>query len=216
MTDSCAAVLLDLDRTLVDLQSFTDYAAALADVEAIVGTWSHADVPETDWERPTQACMSVLHSLLGDDRWYEVSAAIAVHERRAIPSAVLMPTVTDTVALLRAEAVAVVTLLPADVATEVLVGCGIGVGGGQPVDLVVGRDAAIRPKPWPDGLHAACRSLGVTPDRAVMIGDATWDEEAARRAGTGFIGVPSSSAGFPAGVPVAANLGEAVRTALGR
>ena len=62
-------LLLDLDRTLVDLQSFTDYSAALADVRTLVGEWSDADVPETDWDRPTQACMSVLHSLLGDPRW---------------------------------------------------------------------------------------------------------------------------------------------------
>ena len=42
------ALLLDLDRTLVDLQSFTNYAAALADVQELVGEWSDVDVPMTD------------------------------------------------------------------------------------------------------------------------------------------------------------------------
>ena len=189
------AILLDLDRTLVDLQSSTDYAAALADVQALVGRWDAADVPDTDWTGPTQACMSLLHSLLGDPRWHEVSAAIAVHERAAIPQSVPMPTVPETVERLRALPTAVVTLLPIEVATDVLVANGIGVGPGQPIDLVVGRDAAIRPKPEPDGLLAACRRLGVPAQDAVMIGDSSWDAGAADRAGVAFIGVPPAAFG---------------------
>ena len=94
-------LLLDLDRALVDLPSFTDYATALADVRAIVGSWDDADVPDTDWDRPTQACMAVLHSLLGDPRWVAVSDVIAVHERAAIPAGVVMPTVLEVLDLLR-------------------------------------------------------------------------------------------------------------------
>jgi len=208
-------LLLDLDRTLVDLQSYTDYSAALADVERLIGAWSDADVPDTDWDRPTQACMAVLHSMLGDSRWYEVSAVIADHERAAIAQSVAMPTVTASVDVLRSVPVAVVTLLPVDVATEVLIAHGIEVGDGQPVDLVVGRDASIRPKPWPDGLLAACDRLGGPAAAATMIGDSSWDEEAARRAGIAFIGVPSSPSGFPAGVPVEPTLVAAVGRALG-
>lgn len=189
------AILLDLDRTLVDLQSSTDYAAALADVQTLVGRWDAADVPDTDWTGPTQACMSLLHSLLGDPRWHEVSAAIAVHERAAIPQSVPMPTVPETVERLLGLPTAVVTLLPVDVATDVLVVNGIGVGPGQPIDLVVGRDAAIRPKPEPDGLLAACRRLGVPAQDAVMIGDSSWDAGAADRAGVAFIGVPPAAFG---------------------
>jgi phosphoglycolate phosphatase-like HAD superfamily hydrolase len=187
------AILLDLDRTLVDLQSFTDYAAALADVQALVGGWDAADVPDTDWDRPTQACMAVLHSLLGDPRWREVSEAIASHERAAIPQSRPMPTVLDELDRLAGLPTAVVTLLPVDVATQVLVENGIGVGPGTPVDLIVGRDAVIRPKPEPDGVLAACRRLGVPPEQSVMIGDSTWDAEAAGRAGVGFVGVPAAA-----------------------
>ena len=208
-------LLLDLDRTLVDLQSYTDYSAALADVERLIGAWSDADVPDTDWDRPTQACMAVLHSMLGDSRWYEVSAVIADHERAAIAQSVAMPTVTASVDVLRSVPVAVVTLLPVDVATEVLIAHGIEVGDGQPVDLVVGRDASIRPKPWPDGLLAACDRLGGPAAADTMIGVSSWDEEAARRAGIAFIGVPSSPSGFPAGVPVEPTLVAAVGRALG-
>jgi phosphoglycolate phosphatase-like HAD superfamily hydrolase len=208
-------LLVDLDRTLIDLQSYTDYAAALADVEQLIGAWSDADVPDTDWDRPTQACMAVLHSKLGDPRWYEVSAAIAGHERAAIPRSSIMPTVQDALDRLTSVPVAVVTLLPADVATEVLQAHGIGVGTGRVVDLVVGRDASIRPKPWPDGLLVACDRLGGAAVDATMIGDSSWDEEAARRAGIPFIGVPSSPTGFPAEVAVAAAFAEAVDRAVG-
>lgn len=208
-------LLLDLDRTLVDLQSFTDYAAALADVRAIIGEWPDADVPETDWDRPTQACMSVLHSLLGDPRWQQVSDVIALHEWEAVPLGVVMPTVAQTLEQLRPVGVAVVTLLPVDVATRALVTHGIGVGPGEAVDLVIGRDPRIRPKPWPDGLLAACARLGVAPGRATMIGDATWDQEAAARAGAAFVGVPSTPAAFAPGVPVVRTFAEAVRLVLG-
>jgi phosphoglycolate phosphatase-like HAD superfamily hydrolase len=208
-------LLLDLDRTLVDLQSFTDYAAALADVQALTGEWPDADVPDTDWDHPTQACMSVLHALLGDARWTVVSNAIAVHERAAVPLGVVMPTVGEVLDRLRDAGAGVVTLLPVDVATQALARHGIGVGPGEPVDLVIGRDPRIRPKPWPDGLLAACARLGAAPDRATMIGDATWDQEAAARAGAGFVGVPSSPAGFAPGVPVVRTFAEAVRLVLG-
>ena len=66
---SLKALLLDLDRTLVDLQSFTNYSAALADVQDLVGEWSDVDVPTTDWDRATMSCMSVLHAFFGDARW---------------------------------------------------------------------------------------------------------------------------------------------------
>ncbi|MTV24948.1 HAD family hydrolase [Nitriliruptoraceae bacterium ZYF776] len=44
-------------------------------------------------------------------------------------------------------------------------------------------------KPAPDILVAACGQLGVTPDTAILVGDAPWDARAARRAGAGAIAV---------------------------
>ena len=206
-------LLLDLDRTLVDLQSFSDYGAALSDVERLLGTWPDAPVPETDWDGPTMACMSVLHALLGDPRWAEVSAAIAVHERAAIPHSTAMPTVLETRRILRTTPVAVVTLLAPELVPEVLAAHGIGVGQGAEVDVVIGRSAEIRPKPEPDGLLAACAALGGEPADAVMIGDSSWDAEAATRAGVSFIGVPSSP-GSLSGSTCEATLADAVARAL--
>jgi phosphoglycolate phosphatase len=207
------AILLDLDRTLVDLQSFTDYAAALTDVQSLIGGWDPADVPDTDWDRPTQACMAVLHALLGDPRWRDVSESIAAHERAAIPRSRPMPTVLDELDRLAGLPTAVVTLLPVDVARQALVENGIGVGPGAPVDLIVGRDPDIRPKPAPDGVLAACRRLGASPATSVMIGDSTWDAEAARRAGVGFVGVPVHA--FDDGTRTAPTLADALHVAIG-
>lgn len=207
------ALLLDLDRTLVDLQSFTDYAAALVDVSALLDSWPDASVPATDWDGPTMACMSVLNALSGDERWPEVSRAIARHERAAIPSSVIMPTVAEACARLEEVPVAVVTLLAPELVPEVLGQHGIRLG--REVDAVIGRSSEMPPKPAPDGLWSACRILDVNPADAVMIGDSSWDAEAARRAGVSFIGVPSSAAALE-GVELQESTFEAaVRRALG-
>lgn len=183
-----AALLLDLDRTLIDLQSFTDYGAALGDVESLVGQWQDAVVPDTDWDKATMACMAVLHSFLDDPRWNDISDAIAMHERAAIPQSLLMPTVADCRPLFASMPTAVVTLLPAEVAVAVLAFHDLDIG--KEIDIVVGRDPLIRPKPEADGVLEACRLLEVAPSDAVMIGDSTWDAGAALAAGASFVGVP--------------------------
>jgi len=208
-------LLLDLDRTLVDLQSATDYASALVDAQAIAGDQGPAQLPDTDWDRPTQACMSLLNALAGTPRWAAVSTAIARHERAAIPHARVMPTVLDTLPLLRSRPVAVVTLLPTDVSVELLTACGIDVGVGAAIDLVVGRDPGMRPKPHPDGLQAACRALGVSCERATMIGDSTWDRDAALAAGSAFVGVPAEGGHLGPEVREERTFAAAVRLSLG-
>ncbi len=81
------------------------------------------------------------------------------------------------------------TLLPADVAIAVLDHHDLDID--KEIDVVVGRDPLIRPKPEPHGVLEACRLLGVEPTSAVMIGDSTWDAQAAIAAGADFIGVPA-------------------------
>jgi HAD superfamily hydrolase (TIGR01509 family) len=49
-------------------------------------------------------------------------------------------------------------------------------------------------KPKPGIVHVALGRAGVTADRALFIGDAVWDAEAARRAGVTCIGVLSGGA----------------------
>ena len=110
------------------------------------------------------------------------------HERAAIPQSHLMPTV-GVFGRLVSRPTAVITLLPGDVATDVLEFHGLRMG--QEIDVMVGRDPAMRPKPEPDGVIDACRILGVAPGSATMIGDSTWDAQAALAAGSTFVGVPA-------------------------
>jgi len=201
------AFLFDLDRTLVDLQSFTDYAAALRDLTALVGAHPGATVPDADWDAPTVSTMAILVALSDDPRWHEASAAVSVHERAAIPQSQPMPGLADAVAACAGRPYAVVTLLPSDVARDVLDAHGF------PVDVIIGRDPRIRAKPFGDGLVEAAERLGVPVTECVMIGDSSWDHAAAVDAGAGFIGVPVSATAFSSDVPVARHLVEAIERA---
>jgi phosphoglycolate phosphatase len=58
------------------------------------------------------------------------------------------------------------------------------------VDCVVGGDSCPRRKPDPLPLLFACEQLGLSPARALMVGDSTNDVQAARGAGIPVICVP--------------------------
>lgn len=192
--------IFDLDRTLVDLQSFTDYAAALRDVAALVGEQEGAAVPDADWDAPTLSTMAILVALAGDARWEAASRAVAAHERAAIPQSVAMPGLESLEGALAGAPRAVVTLLPEDVARDTLAHHGIH------VDVIIGRDPHIPAKPSGTGLVVAAERLGIPVSECVMIGDSTWDHSAAVDAGAAFIGVPVSTTAFAANVPVAEGL----------
>jgi HAD superfamily hydrolase (TIGR01509 family) len=55
------------------------------------------------------------------------------------------------------------------------------------VDAVQGMGRGLREKPHPDLLLAALEVLGVPARDALMVGDTTYDEEAARAAGVRFV-----------------------------
>jgi len=178
-------VLLDLDRTLVDLQSYTDYDQAWRAVQPYVPSDLTLNVPETGWSSATRACMGVLAALPESDLWWKISGIIAEFETAAIAQSVLMPGAHAFAYSLRTSARAVVTLLPEDVARDVLVQHDLD------IPIVIGRDPRIRPKPSGDGLRRALELLDKPADDAVMIGDSTWDAAAAADAGVTFIGVHS-------------------------
>jgi phosphoglycolate phosphatase len=201
------AIIFDLDRTLVDLQSYTDYAAALRDLTALVGEQPGADVPEADWDAPTLSTMAILVSLAGDARWHDASSAVAAHERAAIGQSVVMPGLESVDDALAGVPRAVVTLLPEDVAREALAHHGVD------IKVIVGRDPHIPAKPSGAGLVVAADRLGVLVSDCVMIGDSSWDHAAAVDAGAAFIGVPVSASAFGSEVPVADGLLAAVAAA---
>lgn len=202
-------VLLDLDRTLVDLQTFTDYDAAWAEVRDLVDPGLAASGPTTAWSSATRACMGVIAGLPDGALWREVSRTIERHELVAVPSSTAMPGVREFLAGLDDRPRAVITLLPETVARATLAQHGI------EVEVVVGRDPAVRPKPSGDGLRRALDLLGAEASDAVMIGDSTWDALAAVDAGVAFIGVhapPQEFAALEPAVPAYASLAEVARS----
>lgn len=204
------ALLFDLDRTLIDVQSFTDYAAALSEVEALIGGWADPPTPPTGWDGPTRRCMGVLTALSGDQRWEAVSRLIEQHEMAAVVHSRPMPSLEAAVQMGIGLPCAVVTLLPDTVARVALRLHRV------PIGTVVPRRAGRRPKPAPDQLVAACAQLGVEPSQSVMIGDSSWDEQAAIGAGCRFVGVTNGGLSeFSTSAAVAGDLLEAVELAIG-
>lgn len=204
------AVLFDLDRTLIDLQTYTDYGAAWEDAESLIGSWDDLPTPETDWDAPTQRCMSILVALSGDPRWGEVSEAIAAHEMAAVTASHAMPRLGEALELAEGIPRAVVTLVAEAPARAVLARHGVD------IPVLVPRRPDLRPKPAADQLLEACRLLEGEPSRTVMIGDSTWDAEAAGRAGCGFVGVAATEDGatrFGRGVITGRDLVEALELA---
>lgn len=186
------AVLLDLDRTLVDLQSYTDYDAAWMAVQKLVPPERLGGGPETAWSSATRSCMEAIATLPNGDLWRSVSLAIERHEHAAVPQSMPMPGVADFLAGLAERPRAVITLLPESVAREALAFHGLEVA------VVIGRDPQIRPKPSGDGLREALAQLGESVSGSVMVGDSTWDAGAAAEAGVSFIGVHASASEFSA------------------
>ena len=199
------AVVFDLDRTLVDVQSFTDYGAALADVRGLVAAWPEVATPATGWDGATRACMDVLVALAGGPRWQLVSDAIEHHEEAAVSRSVPMPglrAILDATAHLPR---AIATLLPAGAARAVLDRHGIAVG------ALVARRSDLAPKPAPDPCLAAAAALGFGDalGSVLMVGDSTWDLACARTAGAAFVGLRNGARSeFPPDVDTVENLGE--------
>jgi len=83
----------------------------------------------------------------------------------------------------RGLASAVITNTPNPLATEL-----VARAGGTP-ELVVGGTDVPRAKPEPDMVLHAAERLGVDVSRALVVGDSTFDRDAARAAGSPFAGL---------------------------
>ncbi len=198
-----AGLLLDLDRTLVDVQTYTDYETAVAGIPeaASVGVAT----PQTDWRSATRLAMDTLVALSGTPRWQEVSDHIERFELAAVPRSQVMPGVADFLAAVPETPVAVVTLMGPGAARAALAAHGLD------FEVVLGRTARHRPKPAPDQLVAACGMIGTACQRTVMIGDSSWDAVAAEAGGCEFIGLTlGGSVVFPPGTSTVPWLGEVV------
>jgi phosphoglycolate phosphatase len=178
------AVLLDLDKTLVNVEDGIDYCAALAELRARLPDAVGDVGTETSWGRCTRPVIGVLGALAGTPAWPDAAAIVERFEVAGVPRSFAMPGLADLLRVIDPARAAIVTLLgPA--ATAQVIERHIAI---RPA-VVVARDPTLRPKPAPDQALEALRRLGVSAAGAVMVGDSEVDEATARAAGIRFIGV---------------------------
>jgi len=172
--------LFDIDGTLVD--SVYQHARIWHDVLADHGY----EVPHWKVHRaiglPSERLMSWLLGTIPTDS----EAMIAEHDRAFKEAAGRLRPTPGAVALVdeleKREIPFCVVTSAGDETREILFGA---LGRKLPYSGDKGR----APKPNPSPLLAAADRIDVEPSALVMIGDAIWDGEAARRSGTHFIGL---------------------------
>lgn len=65
------------------------------------------------------------------------------------------------------------------------------------VEITVGAEPDLRPKPAPDCIEVACRGLEMLPENCLVVGDSDFDARAAQAAGAPFIAFrPQSGRGI--------------------
>lgn len=189
------AVLFDLDGTLVD--TLPDIAAAMNSALAEFGL--HALGPEhigsLIGKGPRVLARRVLdaqNTLGADARERLVEPLLATYLRHYAAQidklGEIFPDVLDCLRDLSARGLklGVVTNALQDLAEAILARFGIA----PYLQLVLGGDSVSRHKPHPEPLWQACRTLGVEPQTALMVGDSSNDVIAARAAGCAVVCVP--------------------------
>lgn len=199
-------LLLDLDRTLLDVEPFVDYCAALAELRRRFPDEA-AESVDRAWASCTRAAMAILAARSGDPGWEAASAAVERFELEGIERSRPMPGLAELVRRIDPTRTAIVTLLTEHGARRALERHSVPLPA-----VIVGRRPGLRPKPAPDPILVALEALGAVPSAAVMVGDSEVDEAAAKAAGVRFVGLTNGRPehGFGAGSLVARDLVEAV------
>lgn len=195
-------LLLDLDRTLVDVQTFTAYEVVCQELDEVFGKIRLSEMPESGWRSATHRAMAILFSLAGVEAdWAHADEIVSRHELAAIDEATAMPHLAEFLEDTASAERAIVTLMGQEPAEETCRRFGI------EIPVIVGRRADLVPKPAPDQLLAALDLLDSSARDALMVGDSPWDANAAVAAGTAFIGVTNGKPSvFTAETPVVDDL----------
>ncbi|WP_049970145.1 HAD family hydrolase [Haladaptatus cibarius] len=169
MTDDVAAVVYDLDGTLVQL--IVNWKAVAQDVAMELETHG-VDASDADlWRMLDLADEANVRR--------EIETIIGQHERDGARRSTRLPHADE---LLSRDVPVGVCSLNCESA------CHVGLethGLARHVDAVVGRDSVSTRKPHPEPLRATLRELGVDGN-AVFVGDSRRDELTAERAGIAF------------------------------
>ncbi|GAA1950198.1 HAD family hydrolase [Microbacterium deminutum] len=184
---SLAAVLWDMDGTLVDTEPYW-MAAETPLVESFGGTWSHEqalalvglgleDSARIFQEAGVRMGVRDIIDRLTDDVMRQLS-------QTGVP---FRPGARELLAGLRESGIktALVTMSMRRMADTV-----VDLIDFEAFDVVIAGDDATRPKPFPDPYLQACDALGVTPAETVAIEDSPNGLRSAVASGAAVIGVP--------------------------
>jgi phosphoglycolate phosphatase-like HAD superfamily hydrolase len=180
--ESVRAVLFDLDGVLVD-----SYEAWFRVVNAAARQFRKPDVDRDRFAAGWgQGIDADVRQFFPGCKESEIEAFYQDHLLDFASDVKVDPEARDTLVQLRAGELSrgVITNTPTMLARDLLAWVGlIGL-----VDITVGPDAHLAPKPAPDLVVRACEVLQVQPDEALMVGDSAFDEKAARAARVPFVG----------------------------
>jgi HAD superfamily hydrolase (TIGR01509 family) len=184
--DTHAAVLFDVDGTLMD----TVYLHTVAWWEAL-RQQGHRVTMARIHRSIGMGSDHLLDALLGEDRDRDEDAALsAAHDTlyaqwwsRLVP----LPGASDLLRACAARGWQVVLASSAkSEEAEVMIRA---LDADEVITAVTTSDDVSSSKPAPDLVHQALEKAGVPAGRAVFVGDAGWDAEAARKAGVRCLGV---------------------------
>ena len=180
-------VLFDFDGTLVDASEAICGAFA-----AVLRARGLPPMPEPEVRAMIGRPLREMFVVAGvEDNAAELEACLAIYRTAFFPIAVarsrLMPTAGETIARLRQRALklGVVTSRLSDGADRILEAMELR----HCFDVIIGLEHVQKPKPDPEPVLVALARLGVSANRAVMVGDTPDDVIAGRRAGGATVGV---------------------------
>lgn len=177
------AVFFDLDGTLID------------SIDHIVDCWQHTfrtclGVERTRDEITPMVGRSLIECMeeVAPGRAEELRTAYRERQQATHDTAVkVVPGTQETLEALRQDGIllGVVTSKGIKIARE-----GLALFDLEPYfDTLVTHEDTERHKPYPDPLLVGCNNLGIEPAHSMYIGDAVFDIQAGKRAGTSTAGV---------------------------
>ena len=182
------AVLLDMDGVLLDT-----FDAWLSLMNAAAADFGHPPIETATFRRafgqPTEADVDLFfpdQTVQSVEAYYQAHFAEHAESARALPGAHALLDALDHRRLLTA----VITNTASGVARRLL----------ESLELLpnalVGSDDVEHSKPAPDMIFRACTVLGVEPWDVLVVGDSSYDKEAAAAAGTPFAGIGGIAGNF--------------------